>query len=52
MNRKFEQDLFEMEIFCNTIYVFVVPFDQFNAFMLNKSRDKDVLYLLCQIFEW
>ncbi len=26
-----------MEIFCNSINVFNVPFDEFNVFLLNKS---------------
>ncbi len=38
MNRKFkEQHLFETEIFCNIINVFIINFDQFKAFLLNKS---------------
>ncbi len=32
-----EQHLFETEIFCNITNVFIVTFDQFNAFLLNKS---------------
>ncbi len=32
MNSK-EQDLFEMEVFCNIINVFTVTFDYFNPFL-------------------
>ncbi len=32
-----EQNLFETEIFCNNAKIFTVTFDQFNAFLLNKS---------------
>ncbi len=32
-----EQQLFEIESFCNIINVFTVTFEQFNAFLLNKS---------------
>ncbi len=34
MNRQF---LSEREIFCNIINVFIITFDQFEAFLLNKS---------------
>ncbi len=32
-----EEHSFEMEIFCNIINVFTGTFDQFNAFLLNKT---------------
>ncbi len=32
-----EQHLFEIEIFCGIINVFIVTFEQFNAFLLSKS---------------
>ncbi len=31
---------FEIVIFCNSIIVFIVSFDQFNAFLLNKTITK------------
>ncbi len=37
MNRKKEQHLFEIEIFCNIINVFTDTFGQFNASILNKN---------------
>ncbi len=32
-----EQNLSEIEIFCNIINVFIITFDQFKASLLNKS---------------
>jgi len=39
MNRKLEQDLFDIEFFCNNEEVFNVTFDQFNACLLDKSNN-------------
>ncbi len=54
-----EQNLSEIEIFCNIINVFIITFDQFKASLLNKSinsynfffKKKKKLYWL-QDFEW
>ncbi len=37
MKVKKKQHSFEIVIFCNDINVFTVSFDQFNAFLLNKT---------------
>ncbi len=41
MNRKSrEHNVFEIEIFCNIIYLCTVTFDQFNLSLLNKRIKK------------
>ncbi len=44
MNRKLQREhLYEMEIFCNITNVLNVTFDQFNASLLNKSINKNLV---------
>ncbi len=40
-----EQHLLKLEIFCNIINAFTVTFDQFNAFLMNKSIN--FLFFIC-----
>ncbi len=56
MNRKLfkEQQLFEIEIFCNITNAFTVTFDQFYASLLNKNSFVTLDHktsLKCQFFK-
>ncbi len=47
-----EQRLFEIEICCDIINVFIITFDQFKASLLNKSINFYHLFPKIQAFEW
>ncbi len=51
MNKVQNNNLFEIEIFCNDINVFTVTFDQFNVPSLNKTINLTInLIIVCLVF--